>query len=665
MVFLRLGKTHIICIYCFLLVSAGIFRVHAQQAITLQERINPVLPLSVNELPDRILFQQTNNQYVVHEFALPGRGVGGLMTFSPDGQFFVVSGDDRLTTVYALNSDTIRQLTQLPFKTKLAAFNSAKEEWIFVHSVKAFNAKISKYRASTWEAIATRNIASDINALSISNDGKLIGFTNSRLIQFLDYESFAKIQVNWQKEKQRLLTFNPQKQELASVTDRNSIQIRDFSDNLIQEIKTDQSKIAWITYDPTGNYLVSTDEEGRLSVWNLTKKERIKELSSVFIPPTFTENNELLIKNNRNWTKIKLTAPVDASDGAPYLAKQDEHRLKLLPQPIIGFTRETGLSLGAGVTMIWYPKADNQTKFSQPTVFVPTVSYGFNGKQLAVGAYMEAYYKNKWHFINNFLFTNNSKNYFFGVGKESDDRNKTTYVSDNFILDGSISRILADRFFIGLNYRLRKDSELNFEKEPFPDFYGRNGGWLFGIGPTLRMDKRNDILFPTKGSFLEINYYWFNKDVISDYHYHELKFDYRKFMPVNWLVQGDALAVQAMFNGTWGGEVPFYQLPYMTADRAFRGVWRHLYIAEQVFAVQAEYRSYFSSVDHRFGYAIFAGLGDGAKNFFKDYQSSIKAFYGVGFRQQLIPKYRLDTRMDFGLTSKGDFGFFVGTGVAF
>lgn len=103
----------------------------------------------------------------------------------------------------------------------------------------------------------------------------------------------------------------------------------------------------------------------------------------------------------------------------------------------------------------------------------------------------------------------------------------------------------------------------------------------------------------------------------------------------------------------------------MTANRAFRGVWRNLYIAEQVFSIQAEYRSYFSSIDHRFGYAIFAGLGDGAKNFFKDYQSSIKAFYGVGFRQQLIPKYRLDTRMDFGLTSKGDFGFFVGTGVAF
>lgn len=652
-------------IFCCLLLLMSVFVAYGQKVTILKERANPLLELSVSELPDRILFTDLRSKVTIKEFTLPGRGLGGLMMFSSDGQFCVVSGADGQTTVFALGKGRIDQVAQLPFRTKFAVFNTKRKEWLFVHSVGVFQAKLTKYLANTWQPVGSRTIASDVNAIDISNDGKLIGFTNNRLIQLLDYESLTKVQVNWEKEKQRLLVFNPKREEMASVTDKNNIEIRDFSDELVQEIETHHARISWLVYDRTGDYLISVDIGGRLSVWKPKEKKKVQELSAVFMPPTFTQKNELLIRKGPDWEEVPIEASAEAAAQSVYVGEQNERRLKLLPQPIVGFTRETGLSLGASVKMIWYPKADNLSKFSQPTVFIPMVSYGFNGKQLAVGAYVEAYYENKWHFTNRFLFTNNSKNYFFGVGRESNDRHKTTYVSNNFILDGAVSKILSDRFFVGLNYRLRKDSELHFEREPFLNFHGREGGWLFGIGPTLRLDKRNDVLFPTEGSWLDINYYWFNKGLISDYSYHELKFDYRKFLPMNWLVRGDALAFQAMFNGTWGGEAPFYQLPYITAERAFRGVWRNLYIAEQVWSVQAEYRSYFSNIDHRFGYAVFAGLGDGARNFFKDYQASLKAFYGVGLRQQLIPKYRLDSRVDVGLTNKGDFGFFVGTGVAF
>uniref|UniRef100_F4C746 Surface antigen (D15) n=1 Tax=Sphingobacterium sp. (strain 21) TaxID=743722 RepID=F4C746_SPHS2 len=664
---LSLKKEVIKQIACFLLALISVFTVHGQKAITLQEHVNPTLSLSVSELPDRILFQDMRTKAIVNELLVPGRGVGGLLTFSPDGQFLVASGNDGQTTIYALSRDTIRQLARLPFKTKLAAFSPVKKECVFVHSVKTFNARMTKYDTNTWKAIATRNIASDINAVDISYDGKLIGFTNNRLIQLLDYESLTKVNVNWEKEKQRLLIFHPNKQEIASVTAENNIQIRDFQDTLIREIKTGSSKITWLGYDRVGENIVSVDVDGRLSIWNPVQKNKEQELSNIFTPPGFTKDNNILIKKEQGWTTvpIDIEASQEIHDRLSSSKNHEGKRLKFLPQPIIGFKREAGFIVGAGATMIWYPKTGHASRFSQPTIFAPIVTYGFNGKQLAVGAYMEAYYKEKWYFTNNFLFTNNAKNYFFGIGRESNDRHKTAYVSDNFVLEGSVSRILSDQFFVGINYKLRKDNELDFEEKPTSNFHGGQGGWLFGIGPTLRMDKRNDVLFPTKGSRLEINYYWFNQEIISDYQYQELKFDYRKFIPVDWLVQGDVLAFQGMFNATWGGEAPFYQLPYITADRAFRGVWRNLYIAEQVFSVQAEYRSYFSSADRRFGYAIFAGLGDGAKNFFKDYKASIKAFYGVGFRQQLIPRYRLYTRVDFGLTSKGDFGAFAGTGVAF
>lgn len=652
-------------LFYILFIFFNISLVKAQKSDALQEVINPVFSISVNELPDRLLFQDVQTKRIINEFKLPNRGLGGLLLFSPDGKLCISSGGDNQTTIYAIDQEEIKEVASLPFKTVFAVFNAPVEEVLLVHSPTFFHQKLSKYSLSTWKAVHTKSVPSDINSVGISGDGKIISFANNRLIQFLDYASLERKEVNWEEEKHRLIIFNPDKQEFASVTNRNTIQIKNLSDELLQEVKGHQSKIIWLSYDKSGEYLSSLDETGNLFVWHLREKELIRQFTQIYLLPSFNEKNELMVRQDNEWRSFPLIRDETASNNTSYFEKNKESRFEILPKPILGYARETGAIIGAAATMIWYPKSEDSSKFSQPTVFAPAVSYGFNGKQLSVGGFMEAYYKNKWYFANTLSFTNNSKNYFFGVEKESDEANKTAYVSDNIILEGSISRILSDRFFIGLGYKLRKDSKLTFDHDPILGFNGGNGGWVFGIGPTLRMDKRDNIIFPTKGSWLEINYYRFNKDLLSDYQYHEIKFDYRKYFPVNWLVKGDVLAVQAMFNGTWGGDVPFYQLPHITADRAFRGVWRNLYIADQVYSVQAEFRSYFSEVDPRFGYAVFAGLGDGAKNFFKDYKASMKAFYGVGFRQQLVPKLRLDTRIDFGLTSKGDFGVFVGTGIAF
>jgi len=639
--------------------------VKGQQPISLQEHINPAFPITVTEMPGFLLFQNVETGAVVKEFAVPNRQLGSFLSFSPDGRLCVASGNDNQTSIYSVDEQNIVEIAKLPFRTLLSAFNLAQQEILLVHSRSFFQAKLSIYNLEKAQVRKTRSIAADINALALSHDGKTIGFTNNRLIQFLDYETLEKTQVNWQREKQRLITFSPQQQHFASVTDKQIIQLRNGNDELLDEIKGHSAKIVWLGFDRLGKYLVSLDNDGYLYIWDVTDKKLLQKFSNIYQLPTFDQHNELFIWQGKSWLAVKIHSGDDVLTASDYFKKDNDRRFKLLPSPIFGYTRETGLTLGANTTMVWYPKSNNTSKFSQPSMFAPFVSYGFNGKQLSIGGFMEAYYNNKWYLVNTFSFTHNSKNYFFGVDRDSDDSHKTAYVSNNIILDGAISRLLSEQFSIGIGYKLRKDSKLDFERDPLLAFNGKDGGWLLGIGPALRMDKRDNVVFPTRGNRLEINYYLFNKQLLSDYQYHEIKFDYRQYFPVNWLVNGDVFAVQAMFNGTWGGDVPFYQLPHITADRAFRGVWRNLYIANQVYSVQAEFRSYFSEVDRRFGYAVFAGLGDGAENFFKNYQTSIKTFYGAGYRQQLIPKFRLDTRVDFGLTNKGDFGVFVGTGVAF
>jgi hypothetical protein len=188
---------------------------------------------------------------------------------------------------------------------------------------------------------------------------------------------------------------------------------------------------------------------------------------------------------------------------------------------------------------------------------------------------------------------------------------------------------------------------------------------LIGLGPVFRWDNRDNILSPTKGHLLDLAFLWFGPWQVGDYRYNEWKVDYRTYIPLGAPANGRLIAIQGMADLTWAGQAPFYSLPYFTADRAFRGVYRNLYIDKQVMFVQAEFRSLFTAADPRYGYAIFAGAADGTGDFFKAYTPDIKAVYGLGLRQQLFPKNNLLLRVDLAWTSKGDFGVFAGMGVPF
>src|SRR5690606_13425936 len=184
--------------------------------------------------------------------------------------------------------------------------------------------------------------------------------------------------------------------------------------------------------------------------------------------------------------------------------------------------------------------------------------------------------------------------------------NRTTYHNNVFSLVGSVTKGIGDRFFAGLGYQIRYDSPLDFDASaplPIPD---NNGGLLAGIGPVLQFDTRNDLLFPTKGYYVDLSFTRFGSWLKSDYGFSDVRIDYRGFHALPILTTGTTLAVQALYHGTMDGEAPFYQLPYLSADRILRGVWRNLYIDRQAVALQAELRSNFSNIDPRYGYVLFA-----------------------------------------------------------
>ncbi len=325
--------------------------------------------------------------------------------------------------------------------------------------------------------------------------------------------------------------------------------------------------------------------------------------------------------------------------------------------PSIGYAPEMGFMLGFGLTGIVQPVTPST--YYRPSVYNASLNYGFGGNSFLARASASSYWVKKWWIAADLGYNAHGRNFYFGIGQQTSIKDKYAYYSDNLRLDGNFSYNIGQTLSMGVAYDVRHNTQAGFQHKLDSAPYGYAGGTLFGTGPILRWDTRNNILQPNRGHLLDMRYLYYS----GNYQYDETLIDYRQYIPLG--APGRLLAIQGRADLTWGGTPPFYSLPYFTSDLALRGIYRNLYIDNQVAFVQAEYRSYFRDTDPRFGYALFAGAADGATDFFKGYHSGIKGVYGLGLRQQLYPQNSLLLRLDFAMTPEGVFGCYAGLGVAF
>lgn len=670
LIFATRSVKYCLTLWILQLISVAIFA----QGSGFSSRLNGSDGFSVTAFSEAVSLQfaDKENDTLTQLLEEPGRGLGGLLLFSPNGKLLVSSGDfSTITNIYRLDADGAHLEAKLPYRSRFAAFSPDGQYVYLLHSYSFWTAILSQFNVTTFEEIKRRKVTAEANSLTVNSDGSRIAYSSLKLIQQINSKSFKKDHVGWQKDRQYMFTYNPiRKSEAVSVSDKQAVQLRDVeTDELLFQPVQHRSSVAHLLYSPDGNLLASLDRGGELYVYDLKLNKVVGYTTNVQNAPSFNDDNELFIYKNARWEKLALNLPLEMEYQSMRTpdAQITNRRFRALPQPIISYTPETGLLLGASANLIWDTKSDDSSVFrQQPIVLQPSIAYGLGGKQLISGVFIEAYPQGKWHFVNRLSYINNGNNYYFGLGNDAEENNRIGYRSDFFKMQGSASYILFDKVFAGISYKLRHDTpiELDRENESIIES-GTMGGWLFGVGPTIRIDQRNSILYPTKGRLFELSLQRYSKAFVSSYQYNEFSVDYRNYFSVNQLAKGSTLAIQLVYNAIWGGTAPFYEMPYLSSDRLLRGVWRNLFIDEQIAFAQAEFRSFFSPADTRYGYSLFAGLGDATPNFFNGYDAAPKFVYGAGFRQQLIPELRLDSRLDFALTNEGNFGVFFGIGVAF
>lgn len=249
---------------------------------------------------------------------------------------------------------------------------------------------------------------------------------------------------------------------------------------------------------------------------------------------------------------------------------------------------------------------------------------------------------------------------FYGIGnntnKDSNEIYSYNLVTFKFL---GLKQVLPG-LFTGFDYHFTK--EFNFKLDP--DGVLSNGnivGYKGGVGSALGLvaifDKRDNVMNPHKGQFIELSSYFYRSFLGGSFDFTVINAEYRKYFKLkpNHII---AFQVKSRFSF---GDVPFLEMSQVGNDDLLRGYPRNRFRDKNLLATQVEYRF---PLFWRFGMTTFAGIGDVYNNYEDFKLSYLKYTLGMGLRFLINSAERLNVRVDYGYGSEGGY-FYVSFTEAF
>lgn len=327
--------------------------------------------------------------------------------------------------------------------------------------------------------------------------------------------------------------------------------------------------------------------------------------------------------------------------------------------PVIASTPETSWMFGLAAIKVFGKKDSTQNNFDRVSTYTPFFVYTLKN-QFILDNLVDYYSLSGWNITSRLKFAY-FPNRFFGIGSNSDG-NSELYTNREYRFRVAARRQIHPKWFPGLTGDFNYDVVGNFEKGQVldtADIHGEAGGLLWGIGPGITFDSRNNSVFPTKGSLIRLEEVIYPRGLGNSYHLNRYSFDARKYVGLG-NKKKNVLAMQAFFAFNSGNDIPFYKMEELGGDDRIRGFHSQRYLDKAVAYAQAEYRF----IIWRFiGMATFAGIGDvydDTWNF-----SNPKYSGGLGIRLQLSPSQRLNLRFDYAIGTDKQDGFYFGLREAF
>ncbi|NME70899.1 BamA/TamA family outer membrane protein [Flammeovirga aprica] len=256
---------------------------------------------------------------------------------------------------------------------------------------------------------------------------------------------------------------------------------------------------------------------------------------------------------------------------------------------------------------------------------------------------------------------------YYGVGNNTPIDNEQLMSWSKIEFRQQLLKKLHDKMFLGLQYRIVNFWEISVENRAdgtgsLEEIPGYQGGVNSGVGVVYKWDKRNYVLAPTKGHFIELRAVTYTNWLGSNYLFNTIELDMRKYFSLNpRKPHNTVLAFQGILNQSYG-TVPFRELSLMGGFVMMRGVYQGRFRDNHIMAFQSELRQH---LFWRIGMTAFFSIAQVSPNWNSFQIGQFKLAGGAGFRLLINKDDRATLRADYGLGPDGSSGLYLTLGEAF
>lgn len=323
--------------------------------------------------------------------------------------------------------------------------------------------------------------------------------------------------------------------------------------------------------------------------------------------------------------------------------------------PVLSYTPETRTGYGvAGTATFRFGKNVLNTKPSQASI---GIGYTQNHQQLYYLPFQVFTNKNLYNIYGEIGYY--KYNYiYFGVGQN--EVPKETYDAEYPRIKLSVLRSVTKNYYAGLryqyeNYRITQTAaggELSEGIIP-----GSKGSVSTGLGVVQILDKRDSVLYPRNGYWIEFAAMFNGTAFGSSANFQQYSFDvtaYKNFAK-------KFVWANELYTKILSGNAPFNQYALIGGNKKMRGFYEGRYRDKHSLILQTELRG---DLYKRFGAAVFCSAGFlGSNNQYVRFNDA-KFAYGLGFRCNVSRADHLNLRIDYAIAN-GKGSFYATFGEAF
>ncbi len=323
--------------------------------------------------------------------------------------------------------------------------------------------------------------------------------------------------------------------------------------------------------------------------------------------------------------------------------------------PVVSYTPETRIGYGlAGVGIFRLGKNISETKPSEVSI---GIGFTQNNQQLYYLPFTLYTNKNKYFIYGEGGYYKYNY-YFYGIGENYIPRE--LYYADFPRIRLTALKQFAPNYYAGLryqyeNYRIIQTTpggELSSGIIP-----GSNGSVTSGAGIVQIYDKRDSVLYPTKGYWMELTAVINPTSFASSTNFQQYSLDATTYKKIN----AKVVWANELYTKIVSGNAPFSQYAILGGNKRMRGFYEGEYRNKNTLILQTEFRAL---IYKRIGAAVFGSAGFiGGDNEYVDLGEP-KCTYGAGLRYIVNKNDHLNLRLDYAI-GNGTGQFYATFGEAF